>query len=178
MQEELFQDLEAQPRLRRSAAPLFPQRFLRVRVAYEDLIFSSLSFLLVLLAGFCLGVERGKRLADHPVAAPPAQAEWAVANAGLRPSLAVEPPAEKPQPPVMAAANGLYAIQLASYLDTHAAQAEAQRLNRQGFNAQVVKQNRYYELRVIGYRSREQATASLATLRKVYRDGFIKRLSS
>ncbi|MBI3322786.1 MAG: SPOR domain-containing protein [Candidatus Omnitrophica bacterium] len=41
---------------------MFPGRFLRVRVAYEDLIFGTLALALVLLGGFCLGVERGKRL--------------------------------------------------------------------------------------------------------------------
>ena len=69
MQPELFDNLQA-PQPRRFQSPLFPSRFLRVRIAYEDLIFGGLSLVLVLLAGFCIGVERGKKLVFFAPAAP------------------------------------------------------------------------------------------------------------
>ncbi|MCM8811856.1 MAG: SPOR domain-containing protein [Candidatus Omnitrophica bacterium] len=74
--------------------------------------------------------------------------------------------------------EGPYVIQLASYVGVHSAQAEADRLRRQGFNPRVIKQGKYYELRVVGYRSKMEAMDKLATLRKTYHDGFVKRLSS
>ena len=70
-----------------------------------------------------------------------------------------------------------YVIQLASFVDSQVAQVEAQRLRRSGFNALVIKQGKYLELRVIGYRSRSDAMSSLLLLRKMYHDGFVKRLS-
>jgi len=156
---------------------LFPSRFIRVRVAYEDLIFGALAFLLIVLGGFCLGVERGKRLTP----------EWTVASSvpllpreslplPLGPAEAKVASLEKGAAPAPEA-SGRYAIQLASYLDSQAAQREAVRLRRQGFQAEVVKQGKYFELRVTGYRSKEEARMHLATLRKTYHDGFIKQLS-
>ncbi len=174
MQPELFHDLQSEPEPRRIHPPLFPHRFLRVRVAYEDLIFSVLSLILILLAGFCLGVERGKHLSAGPVQAAPPVGAPVVAHTEAAPRrLAVLPRvASAPVEP-----GGHYVIQLASYADAQAAQAEAARLQRRGFNAQIVKQGKYFELRVAGYGVRAEAMTALATLRKVYHDGFVKRLS-
>ncbi len=163
--------------------PLFPSRFLRLRVAYEDLIFAALGLVLLLLGGFCLGVERGKRLAtDGPVPIPTVPAVSPVAREELPAVAAALPVApgqvERATVRISELSGIQYAIQLASYLDSKAAAAEAQRLTRRGFKAQVVRQGKYYELRVVGYRSREQAMTPLAALRRTYRDGFIKRLSS
>lgn len=166
-QPELFQDLPAESVPRKLQPPLFPSRFIRVRVAYEDLIFGALAFLLIVLGGFCLGVERGKRLTP----------EWtAASSAPLLPRESLPVPLEPAAP--AQEASGRYAIQLASYLDSQAAQREAVRLRRQGFQAEVVKQGKYFELRVTGYRSKEEARMHLAALRKTYHDGFIKQLSS
>jgi len=151
--------------------PLFPHRFIRVRIAYEDVIFCALSLVLVLLAGFCLGVERGKHISAAPFerksVVPPevVLAETAVPAA---PRVSAVPPP----------ANGSYAIQLASYVGVQAAQTEAQRLQRLGFMPRVIQQGKYFELRVIGYRTRDEASGSLVTLKKTYRDSFIKRLAS
>ena len=183
MQPELFQELELQPRSHRFQMPLFPSRFLRLRVAYEDLIFVALILVLLLLAGFCLGVERGKRLAVVPLA-PGAVPAVVQGVQGESPVVATAPLAvlsEAQRAPLAAAESSSgqqYVIQLASYLDLKAAAAEAQRLGHRGFKAQVVRQGKYYELRVVGYRSREQASVPLAALRRTYRDGFIKRISS
>ena len=181
MQPELFEELQTQPSQRRFQLPsLFPHRFLRLRLAYEDVIFGSLSLILVLLAGFCFGVERGKRLTPVEQAVKPTVV---VAVAGPVPV-----PAKNPSMPVIPVAAvshvsesepGVhYAIQLASYVDMKVAQAEVQRLRRIGFNSMAVKQGKYIELRVIGYRSRAEAMNSLGALRKMYHDGFVKRLSS
>lgn len=190
MQPELFREVEFDQRPRRFQAPLFPHRFLRLRVAYEDLIFVTLGLILALLAGFCLGVERGKHVA--------AASGQSVSMPGVSVSplktqeIPVIPVPERPRPvnavrsmtsvspaaaktPVLK--NGPYVIQLASYGDAGAARAEQERLRRQGFNAQVIKQGKYFELRVIGYQSKSDAVSSLAALKRTYHDGFIKRLS-
>lgn len=188
MQPELF-DLQAEPHSRGFQPPLFPRRFIRLRIAYEDLIFAALGLILVLLGGFCLGVERGKRLEVHPSVAAPQPA--AVEAASAPPSEMVIPapsvktmavPAESavassPKPNSKSAPGGPYAIQLASYVEAQSARVEADRLRRRGFDPRVVKHGKYFELRLAGYRSRAEAMVPLNQLKKVYRDGFIKRLT-
>lgn len=168
MQPELF-PAQSFPRAHAQRPVLFPHRFFRIRVAYEDLICVLLGVTLLLLAGFCLGVERGKKLtaaalhpADERVASPPPR-ELKVAQAAAKAS---------------SVGQGSYVIQLASYLDRRPAEQEALRLTRQGFLAQVVPQGRYFELRAGGFRSREEAMGPLAALRKTYHDGFVKRIAS
>ena len=156
--------------------PLFPHRYIRLRMAYEDLIFCSLSLVLVLLAGFCLGVERGKRISGAPV--PVAEAPIAVPSPLREVNLAPVIVEQRAVPVQTLTPGGPYAIQLASYVGMDAAQVEAKRLQRLGFMPRVIRQGKYYELRVIGYHTRDEASGSLATLKKTYHDSFIKRLSS
>ncbi|MBI3317721.1 MAG: SPOR domain-containing protein [Candidatus Omnitrophica bacterium] len=122
-------------------------------MAAEDLIFASLGLVLVLLGGFCLGVERGKGLVA---------------------------PAESPKPALLAfdPGQGEFAIQLATYGELTAAEEEAKRLRKRGVNAQVIRQGRYFELRVAGYRSRFDAQGLLEDFRKTYRDSFVKRVQT
>ena len=187
MQPELFDEIENPSRPRRFQPPLFPHRFLRIRVAYEDLVFTVLGAFLILLAGFCLGVERGKKVA-HMQPAQTTSAEPSNESIQL-PQVSVPVQIQRQHERRAAhteetrkqstteSANDKYVIQLASYIDNQAAQSERQRLSRKGINAQVVKQGRYFELRAGGYKSRSEAQVSLDTLKKIYRDGFIKRLS-
>jgi len=190
MQPDLFGDLRAEPHSRGFQPPLFPHRFIRLRVAYEDLIFSALGLILLLLGGFCLGVERGKQLELHPtadaaVAAPQPNAVQPPIMAIPAPSVkAVVVPTEavvnRPAAKVNSkrdAGGGPYAIQLASYVDAQSARVEADRLRRRGLDPRVVKQGKYFELRLAGYRSRSEAMVPLSQLKKVYHDGFIKHLS-
>ena len=180
MQPELFQEIQAQAPSRRFQVPLFPHRFLRVRLAYEDVIFFSLSLVLILLAGFCLGVERGRWLVDASISTQTpavAKEQLSVIPVAIPPAALVVQ--KKPEDSTLAKLEqtGQYVIQLASYVDTKAAKAEMERLHRRGFNALVVRQGKYLELRVIGYRSRTEALSSLVVLKKLYHDGFVKRLS-
>ena len=176
MQPELFNDLVPVRGLRRqSHPPLFPSHFLRVRVAYEDLIFSVLAIILILLAGFCLGVERGKWITQGPQSlVRPLVLEQVARRSDPVPLRVVQRQTAAVAQAVQL--QGPYAIQLASYLNEAPAQAEADLLHRKGFNAQVVKQGKYFELRVSGYNQRSEAVTALATLKKTYHDGFVKRI--
>jgi len=203
MQPELFQDLPSAERPKRLNWPAFPGRFLRIKVAYEDLIFGVLSVILLFLAGYCLGVERGKHLVAGPedIASPQLVARAGegvsdVASPQVSPAVpervlqervneqTVQPastPSQRESDVVPAPQRRpaqRYVIQLASYVGAQSARDEAARLRRKGIDVRVIQQGRYYELRAIGYRSRQHAQASLGTLRKRYRDAFIKRLSS
>jgi hypothetical protein len=192
MQPELFQDLEGEnPRANRPRAPFFPGRFFRLKVAYEDLIFGGLSGALLLLACFCMGVERGKQL--EGILSIPVPSRMAADTQRL-PVVSMEEPAMVPSPPTAPATvhetpavravtpapvrQKAYAIQLASYVGASAAQREAKRLIGKGYDARVLKRGRYFELRASGYGSRKQAAGALVGLRKWYRDAFIKTVSS
>lgn len=194
IQPELFENLSPEQKPRPSLWLAFPGRFVQLKVAYEDMVLGSLSVLLVLLAGFCLGVERGKRL-NLPEVSEPASVGIATAGEGTIPnkvlSGAASAPA-KPLPTIPASVpqklsgsetgsspdlKGSFSIQLASYVGQESAQVEAERLRRRGITVQVVHQGKYYELRAVGFRSWSEAKASLGSLKKVYPDAFIKRLA-
>lgn len=171
MQPDLFGELlSSASRPRRVQMPLFPSRFIRLRVAYEDMIFVWLGLVLLMLGGFCVGVERGKHLMGQKnggaFSSPP---PVTVAREEL--SL---PVVKKSAPAV----EGAFAIQLASYVGSQAAQMEAHRLREHGLKAEVVDQGKFFELRVAGFTSRTEALAQLASLRKTYHDAFIKSVSS
>ena len=194
-QPELFGDLPPEQKPKHFQFANFPGRFLRLRVAYEDAVFTVLGLVLVVLAGFCLGVERGKRLGPQPevmsmagvataqnlsVAGPSNAAAPAVpAAVPARKTIPVIPAAVSPVPaPAVAEppTGGGFAIQLATYMGPQAAQEEVRRLAKKGVQAQVLKQGKYLELRAGGYRSKQEAKSALSGLRKQYPDAFLKRV--
>lgn len=168
------------------------------------MIFGTLALALVLLGGFCLGVERGKRVGILPVLADQtigiASAQQGLPKVALPHAAArgARPDASRGKPvpvirvstPVVSGsavsrsealgqqAEGTYVIQLASYNGERSAREEASRLSKRGISAQVIPQGRYYELRAVGFRTRAQAQAALSGLSRTYRDAFIKRLGS
>jgi len=175
----------------------FPGRFLRLRVAYEDAVFVLLGLVLVVLAGFCFGVERGKHLGPQsetlqtvgvatarenvPSAVSVRTEELTARSSGPRKAVPVIPAAVPVAVPeaVSAASSpaGEFAIQLATYVGQGAAQEEVRRLAKKGVRAQVLKQGKYLELRAVGYRSKPEAKTALAELRGLYPDAFLKRVS-
>lgn len=190
----LFEDLPSEPRPRRFQIFPLPGPFLRLRLAYEDLLFCALALLLVVLGGFCLGVERGKQLVPQPALVGIQGMATAGEEAPSRASARKRPPPVIPvgvTPVPVAGANGSgttvlgpaaragpYVLQLASYTAERVAQEEVRRLGKQGVQAQVIRQGRYFELRAIGFRSREEAKEALTGLRRIYRDAFLKRVGS
>lgn len=155
-----------------------------------------LGLVLVVLAGFCLGVERGKQLgpqlqlvsaagvatARESVTIPEAVRVEARVPAQPRKQIpvipAAVPVAPRPAPDASFPAGGGFAIQLASYAGSEMAQQEVRRLAKKGVRAQVLKQGKYLELRAVGYRSKQEAKTALAGLRKMYPDAFLKRVSN
>lgn len=196
MQSELFVDLQSEKQ-KSFHFPTFAGRFLHLKVAYEDIVFGLLGLMLVVLASFCLGVERGKQLdggssvavsVSSPAFARPAVSgpaadlsEGIIVAADVqmrRPAPVIPAPAVMPSVPLAGqSGRSVYAIQLASYAGNQSAQSEVQRLQRKGVQALVVKQSKYFELRAVGFESRIDAEKALLTLKKIYRDAFIKQPS-
>lgn len=189
LQPEFFPNLPLDQKPKHPRFLNFPGHFLRLRVAYEDAVFTLLGLVLLVLAGFCLGVERGKQLgpqleivsmagvatAQNLSIAAPARA----AAAQPRKAIPVIPAAVSPLPAPAVfkpAVSGGFAIQLATYMGQQAAQEEVRSLGKKGVRAQLLKQGKYLELRAVGYRSKQEAKAALAELRKKYPDAFLKRV--
>jgi len=196
LQPELFPGIPSDQKPKHFRFADFPGRFLRFRVAYEDAVFTLLGLVLVVLAGFCIGVERGKQLGPQVqvlsavgVAAArenipaPGAVRPAAAPASAQPRRAIPViPAAVVVAPVMAdapaQAGGGVAIQLATYAGPEMAQQEVLRLAKKGVRAQVIRQGKYLELRAVGYRSKQEAKQALAGLRSKYPDAFLKQVSN
>ena len=169
-----------------------PQRFVVLRLAHEDLILGVIGALMVVIVGFCLGVERGKQLvvarADSSPAAVPAIASPAPLLAA--PTVPVTPviPAPRLIPPsasqaptrtrVADASEDRYVVQVASFADRAEAEASRARLAKQGVGASVAAKGRYYVLFAGGFSTYAQATEAAGHLRDSYRDCFIRKLTS
>ena len=140
-------------------------RFLVLRVAYEDLLLAAIAAVMVLVVGFCFGVERGKRLtvASVPAASVPAP---------VVPPLPARVPLSQPKP----AAGGRYVVQVASFTARDQAEHARTRLSRYGVQASVLTKGKYHVLYAAGFQTYAQATATADRLRSTYRDCFVRKL--
>ncbi len=194
LQPEFFPDLPTDQKPKRFPFANFPGSFLRLRVATEDAVFMLLGLVLVVLAGFCFGVERGKQVGPQLQLVSEAGVATARESVTIPQAVRVEAPAQprkpipvipaavpvapRPAPDVSFPAGGEFAIQLATYAGPEMAQQEVRRLAKKGVRVQVIKQGKYLELRAVGYRSKQEAKTALAGLRKMYPDAFLKGVSN
>lgn len=196
-QPELFQEFQQPPRPRWWARYWkLPRRYVLVRLAHEDCVLLAIGALMVVVLGFCLGVERGKlivamaepppakgRSMDFQRAAPaaPIPAVPPSLGPGTLPTTPNRAPATQPTATTSGtrvAQNSRYVVQAASFTDRDsAAQAQAQ-LSRQGHRATVALKGRYHVLFVEGFRTYAQATEAASLLRKTYGDCFVRKVSS
>ena len=179
-----------------------PQRFLVLRIGYEDVVLAAIGGLMVVVLGFCLGVERGRSIAFARASSDTREAVPAVRSAPievpasvLAPALPIPPriSTDSPTRPAalrtkVAAASGgrttalagpeagRYVVQVASFADREAAETARTRLAGKGFRASVVTKGRYYVLFAGGFATYAQATESANRLRGAYRDCFIRKL--
>lgn len=150
-------------------------RFLVLRVAYEDLLLTAIAAVMVLVVGFCLGVERGKRVVvalATPAVAQPLPAP-AVSVPPVVPALPVRSPIVPPKP---AAADSRYIVQVASFTVRDQAEAARTRLSGYGVQASIVTKGKYSVLYASGFSTYAQATATADRLRPTYRDCFVRKL--
>lgn len=194
-QPELFQEFQAPtkpPWWSRYWRP--SQRFMVLRLAHEDLILGVIGAIMVVMLGFCLGVERGKRLVlVASVAPPPAFAP--AAPAMVLPLLPASQPLAPPAPPAirppivqqravttadgptkLAAALGQrYVVQVASFTARDQAVAAQQRLSQRGVRAALATKGKYHVVYAGGFATYAQATAAADRLRPTYRDCFVRK---
>lgn len=170
-----------------------PQRQVVVALAQEDLILAAIGGLMVVVVGFCLGVERGKRL-DVVVSGPSSVTTAPVAT--VLPQQPVVLPAmkipaapmvqnikEMPQKTKMAQAQnvstrGAYVVQVASFAGPQEAENARRRLTQRGIPASVAEKGKYHVLYAGGYSTYAQAVDAAGQLKSAYRDCFVKKLTT
>lgn len=169
------------------------QRFLVLRLAHEDLILSAIGAIMVVVLGFCVGVERGKHLvvasvSPRAISAPvapavvlppvaPAPAMPTLPTAPSTPQRVVTPTRSGPTKVVSAspAIDSRYVVQIASFTTRSDAAAAHARLSQRGVRAVLATKGKYHVLYASGFATYAQATAAADRLRPTYRDCFVRK---
>ena len=181
-----------------SKNPKRSYRFLSLTLSLENIIILSIFSLMILILSFCLGVERGKRIA----AANTTEKAEAQAVAAVT---AIEEPVDLMEPPVImkAAVVALppensqqgaaqeknayplakremgYTIQVASFKKEEYARTEARNLEKRGYGAydiRVISKGEYSIVCVGSFNEKRRAKALLSKLRSRYKDCIVRRL--
>jgi len=166
-----------------------------VVLSTQSIIILFICVLMLLIASFTLGVEKGKLVtaktaveikepalpaAPEKTALPaPAMAE----NRGVTENAAAEPqkiqiaaaPAPQTTKETPAPPSG-YAIQVASLKSESAAKGLSETLAKKGFAASVRPSGNYLIVLAGNYASREEAQGKIKELKKTYSDCFIKKI--
>jgi len=169
-----------------------------VSIPLDTLVLSSVALVLLLVLFFSLGVEKGKRNAfialerdkdtapqlqtselqvplrrSATVGAVSAQPVAAVPIEPAKPTLVAVPVVATPEETFSA---GKYSVQIASFQRESAANDEARRLQRKGFSVTVLKKGKFSVVCVGAFDEYKEAQKQCETLKKTYKDCFIRRL--
>jgi septal ring-binding cell division protein DamX len=155
--------------------------FLSFILSYEKTMLVIIGFIITGVICFCVGVEKGKKLAmleSRPaIEQPPAAAPMHVAPRQTTHNAA--PQEEKIPAPSQATtqdSDDNYTIQVASYQSKASASKQANVLLKKGLAAHVRSKGSYSILCIGKFNSKEKAKAVLTELKKSYGDCYIRRL--
>ncbi|MDD5449268.1 MAG: SPOR domain-containing protein [Candidatus Omnitrophica bacterium] len=148
----------------------FPEKSFTFILSRDKLILVSVGLIILLIIVFALGFEKGKgrtALSSRPAAAPAQRQVYAPAPVPLQE--AKKPAAQQPQ------ALKPYTIQVATFKSKDLAQQETAKLKKLGFPAVILEGNGLYEVRVGEFADTKAATSALNTLKRVYKDCYIRK---
>ncbi len=159
---------------------------------YEKIILILIGFIITAVISFCLGVEKGRRLAvrnadshlDMAVVQPVPQIPVrTVSQKLIQPAPEIQTENIKPIQnqdntikPKQNQGMGSYTIQIATYQTRANAQKEAEILKKKGLSPLVLSKNAHTVLCVGKFLDKQAARTTLAELKKKYKDCFIRRL--
>ncbi len=166
-----------------------------VVLSTQSIVILFICVLMLLIASFTLGVEKGKLItakttvAVKEQASPAAPEKVALPATGEKSNIA-ENTAVEPQKIQIAAATtsatepvketqtptGGYAIQVASLKNEGAAKSLSETLAKKGFTASVRPSGNYLIVLAGNYSSREEAQGKIKELKKTYSDCFVKKI--
>ncbi|MFB3919432.1 MAG: SPOR domain-containing protein [Candidatus Velamenicoccus archaeovorus] len=167
-----------------------------VVLSSQSIIILFICVLMLLIASFTLGVEKGKLITAKAVAdikepsLPAAPEKVALPATGENRNIAENAAAEPQKIQIAAAAvasapapvketqapTGGYAIQVASLKNESAAKGLSETLAKKGFTAFVRPSGNYLVVLAGNYSSREEAQGKIKELKKTYSDCFIKKI--
>ncbi len=142
---------------------------------YEKIILIVMGFIVIAVASFSLGVEKGKlnMASNLPTAGQKQETLIAKSKPVIINPVQVNPAQVQE---ISSSKPGNYTIQLASYQSKNLAQKEAGTLKKTGLAPLVISKGSYSILCVGSFNSKETARALLSQLKKKYQDSFIRRL--
>ncbi len=154
--------------------------------AYEKAILVIIGAMVICIAAFSLGVEKGKKIAYlRYQSAPVFKASSAQAPVAPKETVVGPPAANVTQtaPIVIAPAvikttgnSQKFTIQIASYQNKTQAKKEAERLKKQVFSAAVMPKGKYNIVCIGNFSSMDAAKQLRLQLKKQYQDCYIRRL--
>jgi septal ring-binding cell division protein DamX len=166
-----------------------------VVLSTQSIIILFICVLMLLIASFTLGVEKGKLITaksagdtkEPPLPAAPEKVAMPTTgeNRNITENTAPEPqkiqiasavtsapaPVKETQAP-----TGGYAIQVASLKNENAAKGLSETLAKKGFTAFVRPSGNYLIVLAGNYSSREEAQGKIKELKKTYSDCFVKKI--
>lgn len=166
---------------------------INVVFSHQSVIIIFICTIMLLVAAFSLGVEKGKLVARNTHSAPsqatPAVQAAPVAASPSAPTLQKaevpapqETPGQSTQTAVVAAVPeaprtaGGYAIQVASVKSESAAKKLAETLTKKGISAFTRSSGSYVVVLAGNFAKKEEAQASLKELKKTYADCFVRKI--
>ncbi|NQT07091.1 MAG: SPOR domain-containing protein [Candidatus Omnitrophica bacterium] len=178
-QQELFGEFKhPAKRRRRQANTILPKNYVLFNITYEQIIFTSIAVIMLMVLLFSLGVERGKRLDAVVLQQQDTFPQAVEIVAAKEPAVeeAVEVVEKKEVLPK--APNGvpaLYTVQVIAYRSKKLAQKELVRLSKKGFTPFIIVGGGYYQICIGEYKDKETAKKDFGELKKTYRDSFIRK---
>jgi cell division septation protein DedD len=191
-QSELF-ELDKPRGPQRKLDSVFPRSRFAVTLTLERLVFISIGIIMLMVALYALGVEKGKanRRALSPLqkpiiarketpAAPVAQNTAQTRGTLISTASAVAPQvktaaASAPDKGVTAQApDKPYTIVAAAFTRKDTAAAELGRLKTGGFDGFIVQSDSYFLVCAGAYSTKESASKTLARVRQRYKDAYIR----
>ncbi|MBN1587771.1 MAG: SPOR domain-containing protein [Candidatus Omnitrophica bacterium] len=166
---------------------LVRSKSINLTVSYDQIVIAALVATMVLLATFSLGVHRGRSL-DSMSTGSAVVTEFIVesipqANTDKAESQSIgqdqqnasaKPSEERVEAPAI---TGNFGVQVATYKHLSAAEREVEFLKSQGHEgAQVHPNGDYYQIIVVGFETKAQATKVVQQLRSRHSDCFVRKL--
>lgn len=144
---------------------------------YEKTILLIIGFSIVGIAGFCIGVEKGKRMASLPASAvkvkelPSTAIKLKQAPQAVKDNVII-----KQQMDIDEGPDEGYTIQVASYKTRKFAEKEAGLLKKKGYRVWVVPKGKYTVVCVGNFNNKGSAQSLLSEMKKRYGVCLIRRL--
>lgn len=158
-QDELFKEFK-EPKKQRGffRKNIFSSQTVFINLSYEKTVFIIVILIMLILASFSLGVERGRHLRseDNLKAAPKANMSLPLAN---KPNIA----------------DVKYTIQVNSFSDQPSADRESLFLKSRGYKPYILKSGNIYKVCVGLFSDEETARPVLLKLKPKYQDSFIRK---